>query len=700
MSQRWIALASVIGFLLGALPGAAGVASDNALPEPWPLSERYPAEVTIATAEQLTTLIEAGVEVEDLSRSTAVPLTLFTAVVNVTPAEAEALTRQGYRIRPIPNEGLRAFRQYGPGTAGLEAWPTYSQYVTRMQNLAAAHPDIVRLFSIGESVQMRDIWMLKITDNPDLDEDEPEVKYTSTIHGDEPVGTEMTIRLAELLADNYGTDPVLSALVNEMEIWLCPLHNPDGYVNGSRYNAHGVNLNRDFPDPITDPNDDPTGREPETRAMMLVGYDNRFVMGANYHGGAQVVNYPWDSFVGYAPDDAIFYDYGVGYAVRNPYIWNGGFPNGVTRGWEWYIIHGGMQDWAYHWRHEHHVTIELSNTKWPPYSQMDSHWDANRDAMLWWMERSLTGARGVVLDAVTGEPLDATVDVVQLGKPVQTDSDAGNYHRLLLPGTYTLAVTSEGYLAQSAPVAVASGAAVVQNFYLQRDALWAVEASGSQVVGEPSAVITHTFAVTNVGLLSDTYSLALEPGEWDATLLETEVGPVDTGETGTARVRVEIPVQPAGSWIVARDTLSLTVTSVSSPAVSVRTSGLTQAMADLDVTMTAGQADQSGVVGQLVTYTVTLTNSGDYTDTYALSLHGNLWPSVIVPTTTLLVAPGDSVDIWVLVTVPLGPLGKVHTVTLRATSGWDPTLLAEQELATTRRARQLYLPLVYRGWQS
>jgi len=52
----------------------------------------------------------------------------------------------------------------------------------------------------------------------------------------------------------------------------------------------------------------------------------------------------------YAPDDALYYEFSVGYASRNSRIWNGGFPNGVTRGWEWYQIWGGMQDWAYHWR--------------------------------------------------------------------------------------------------------------------------------------------------------------------------------------------------------------------------------------------------------------------------------------------------------------------------------------------------------------
>ena len=99
----------------------------------------------------------------------------------------------------IPNESLRAWRLYGPGTEQPSGWPTYDQWVARMQALVTNYPNLVRMVSIGQSVQGRELWMLKLTDKPDVEEDEPEFRYVSTMHGTEPVGAELCLRLAELL---------------------------------------------------------------------------------------------------------------------------------------------------------------------------------------------------------------------------------------------------------------------------------------------------------------------------------------------------------------------------------------------------------------------------------------------------------------------------------------------------------------------
>jgi len=510
MSNHWrkktiLSVLLVSGLLLALIPSlvSASHQSDTPLPslvppEPYPNSAIYPAQVFLASQDDLQILYRLAIDIEGLQAvdgsptSPGAPFKTSIATVYIDPGQAVALSLAGLNPIPIPNEGYRSFLAYGPGSGTPNAWPQFDQYVWRMQALEIAHPDIVALVQIGTSVQGRGLYCMEITDHPGLDENEPEFKYTANHHGDETTGIEMTMRLAELLASSYGTVPILTDMVDKMEIWLCPIYNPDGYVAYTRNNAHDVNLNRDFPDRFTDPVDDPTGREPETQAFMNFGYAHRFVMSANYHGGAQVLNYPWDAVAApgdpevpaFAPDDQLFFDFGLGYTSRNIDLWNGGFENGLTRGWEWYQIWGGMQDWAYYYHGEHHVTLEISNTKMPPFNQMDQYWDHNRDAMLWWIQRVWTGLGGLVLDARNNTPLDATLTLVgkEIPNTILTDPDAGDYHRVVSPGDYTLDASADGYLSQIINVVVISGTLSSRDFYLCPDNPWVVSGTITDAV--------------------------------------------------------------------------------------------------------------------------------------------------------------------------------------------------------------------------
>ena len=491
MQKQWMRKPALISLLLVGLLivfvhglASASKPAESLLPppiepEPYPNSDIFPAEVFLATSNDLQVLYDLNIDFEGLREANSTisspPRTIkpSIATVYVDPTQAKILDESGLSLVPVPNEGYRSYLAYGPGSGAPDAWPSYAQYVERMQALQAAHPEIVDLVQIGTSVQGRGLWCMEITDNFAVDEYEPEFKYTANHHGDKTTGIEMTMRLAELLAKSYGTDPVITELVNNMEIWLCPIYNPDGYVNGSRYNAHYVDLNRDFPDRFTDPIDDPAGREPETQAFMTFGYAHRFVMGANYHAGEQVLNYPWDAVDGppyYAPDDQLFYDFGIGYTSRNSDLWNNpDFEHGITRGWEWYMIHGGMQDWAYYYHGEHHVTLEISYNKMPPFEQMDTYWDHNRDAMLWWMQRAMTGIRGLVLDARDNSPLDAMVTLVSREVPntIPTDAELGDYHRVIGEGNYDILAEASCYQSQVAAISVVSGTVTTHDFLLE-----------------------------------------------------------------------------------------------------------------------------------------------------------------------------------------------------------------------------------------
>ncbi|NIR95680.1 MAG: hypothetical protein GWO08_19175, partial [Gammaproteobacteria bacterium] len=241
-----------------------------------------------------------------------------------------------------------------------------------------------------------------------------------------------------------------------------PLANPDGMYradttvsNPWRGNANGVDLNRDFPDRISDPINTPIGREPETQAMMALAAAHNFNLSANFHGGAQVANYPWDNGApsgsySACPDDAWFIDVATDYASTNNDLLNGGFTNGITNGCDWYAIFGGRQDWIYYWHGGRELTIELWNTKFPPGSVLPQRWANNRESFLSHMEQTFKGVRGIVSDVNSGNPLWAQIDVDGYAEvPVFTDPDVGDFHRMLLPGNYTLYVRAPHHYADT-----------------------------------------------------------------------------------------------------------------------------------------------------------------------------------------------------------------------------------------------------------
>ena len=307
----------------------------------------------------------------------------------------------------------------GGGTVPA-AYHTYATLTADMQAVAAAHPDITRLISIGQTVQNREMWMMKISDNPDIEEDEPEFSYISSMHGDEVVGKELSYNLIVYLTDNYGTDPRVTDLIDNTEIWIMPSMNPDGTEMHQRFNANGYDLNRNFPDQFDDPVNTPDGRQPETQRVMNWMLDRRIVLAANMHGGELIVNYPMDGNPAGAsvfspapdPDHDTYVSVSRSYADNNPpmSLVNGGsFDNGITNGADWYAINGGMQDWNYVWHGGMEVTLEVSVIKWPDASTLPGFWDDNLESMLTYMERVHEGVRGIVTDAVSGQPLQATI---------------------------------------------------------------------------------------------------------------------------------------------------------------------------------------------------------------------------------------------------------------------------------------------------
>ncbi len=206
--------------------------------------------------------------------------------------------KSGYEIKILTAPGKLIVPEMSDDVQKITDWnvyPTYDAYVAMMNQFAADYPDICQLIDAGNTVQGRKILFVKISDNVNVREAEPQFMFSSSMHGDETTGYVLMLRLIDTLLTSYGTDTRLTNLINSDEIWINPLANPDGTYHGgngtvygaTRYNANGVDINRNFPDPADGPHPDGNAWQPETIDMKTLAENNNFVLSANFHGGTE-----------------------------------------------------------------------------------------------------------------------------------------------------------------------------------------------------------------------------------------------------------------------------------------------------------------------------------------------------------------------------------------------------------------------------
>ena len=343
----------------------------------------------------------------------------------------------------------------------FEHYPTYEAYIAMMEQFAADYPEICQVFSIGNSVEGRELKFVKISDNVSTNEAEAQFLYTGTMHGDETTGFVLLLRLIDYLTTNYGTDEEVTNMVDNLEIWINPAANPDGtYAGGNhtvfgatRANANGVNLNRNYKDAQYGDHPDGNAWQAETVAFMQLAEENNFVMAANTHGGAEVVNYPWDVWSRLSADDEwwqfVSHEYADTAQSFSPSNYMNGFDDGITNGYAWYSISGGRQDYMNYFHHCREVTLEISNVKTIPETQLDAHWTYNKRSLINYMKQAMYGVTGIITDSITGEPLRAKVEILGHDMDeshVYSRESLGNYHRLLKAGTYDITYSADGYI--------------------------------------------------------------------------------------------------------------------------------------------------------------------------------------------------------------------------------------------------------------
>ncbi|KJH46367.1 zinc carboxypeptidase [Dictyocaulus viviparus] len=409
-------------------------------------------------------------------------------------------------------------------------WEDYHDHyalIDKLLEITKKCPQISTLYKIGQSVEGRELVVIHFSTTPsDHVALKPEMKYVGNIHGNEPLGRELLIRLADYLCDAaIKEDKEVLQLINSTSIHILPTMNPDGFNRAlntnpadrawltGRGNANEVDLNRDFPeldeifyeleklkvpryDHLMDLFIDDKERQPETVAVGRWALSLPFVLSASLHEGDLVANYPFDSSIqkgisaySASPDDGTFRWLARTYASNHAHMAKNDHPpcdgtsedafarqGGITNGAKWYSVSGGMQDFNYLATNAMEITLELSCEKMPDGKLLPQFWNDNKKSLLEYMFAIHSGIKGLITNAITGEPISNAVVWIRNGSnpmPIRhpvTSWLLGDYYRILPPGQYEVIVDADGYTTTSRNVTVTNkvrDSAMVVNFSLQ-----------------------------------------------------------------------------------------------------------------------------------------------------------------------------------------------------------------------------------------
>ncbi len=310
----------------------------------------------------------------------------FIAVVN--NVELNLIKTSGFNYRILVPDVIKAYQERqalqsyefkrssdlptGFELGSMGGFYTYDEVVTELDSMHQNHPELAGTKqSLGHSIENRDLWMIKISDHVDQDEDEPEVLYTALHHAREPAGMMALMYFMDYLLDRYGSDPEVTYLVDHREMFFVPVVNPDGYVyNQQKYpdgggqwrknrrnngnGWYGVDLNRNYgykwgyddygssPYPFSDTyRGSAPFSEPETQAIRDFVQSRHFALAINYHTYSDLLIYPWGYVNALTPDSTIYKIYATFLTNVNRY--NFGTGEETVN----YDVNGDSDDWLY-----------------------------------------------------------------------------------------------------------------------------------------------------------------------------------------------------------------------------------------------------------------------------------------------------------------------------------------------------------------
>jgi len=323
--------------------------------------------VNINSRADITKISELGFDIVKIKPD-------YYVEIVANPSEIIKLQQHGFYSEIIIKdmESYYAMSKTGDGVFGN--YLTYSEALASMDSVSNAYPNIVSAKQILPNTILGDttwdgnyVWAIKVSDNVGTQENEPEALIVSLHHAREPITTSVAIYYLHWLADNYGIDPEATWLVNNRQIWIVPIVNPDGYLYNETHGGYGgmwrknrrnngggqwgVDPNRNYPymwggagasgDPSSETYRGPTaGSEPCIQSMMNFYNQHEFKTAIDYHSYSNLYLYPWGYTTSLTPDDWKFDSITAMMSVPNGYTC-GSVANAI------YIVSGGSVDWGY-----------------------------------------------------------------------------------------------------------------------------------------------------------------------------------------------------------------------------------------------------------------------------------------------------------------------------------------------------------------
>ncbi len=261
---------------------------------------------------------------------------------------------------------------------------SYSEVETDLLAIEESSPHIAKLYDIGDSLEGRNIYALKISDNVLMDENEAEVLFIGCHHAREWISVEVPLLLAEYIVENYETNPEIKRLVDQSQIWIIPLLNPDGleysihfyrYWRKNRRNngdgSYGVDINRNYDYKWGFDNEGSSPEtfsvvyrgespfsEPEAQAIRDLFGQRNFQALISYHSYSQIILYPWGYISQPSEKDSLLSDIAVNMSNLIQSV-NGTLYNFGQAGSSLYLTNGDTTDWAFGVYDIPSYTIEL-----------------------------------------------------------------------------------------------------------------------------------------------------------------------------------------------------------------------------------------------------------------------------------------------------------------------------------------------------